>query len=60
MRASHMRIVLKTIIGIPELPTEVEIEEGAVRDVLLKAFAAAHFAEEIFEPKTGALKPDCL
>jgi hypothetical protein len=55
-----MKIVLKTIIRIPELPTEVEMEEGTVRDVLLKAFATTHFAGEVIEPKTGALKPDGL
>jgi hypothetical protein len=55
-----MKIVLKTIISIPELPTEVEVEEGTVRDVLIKAFAATHFAGEVIDVETGALKPDGL
>jgi len=55
-----MKIALKTIIRIPELPIEIEMEEGTIRDVLLKAFAATHFAGEIIEPETGALKQDGL
>jgi hypothetical protein len=57
---SHMKIALKTIISIPELPTEIEMGKGTVRDVFLRAFAAAHFASEIIDPKTGTLKPDDL
>ena len=55
-----MKIALKTIIRIPELPAEVEMEEGTIRDVLLKAFASTYFAGEIIEPETGALKQDGL
>ena len=55
-----MKIVLKSMMRIPELPTEVEMEEGTVRDVLLRAFATTHFAGEVIEPKTGALKLDDL
>jgi len=51
-----MKIVLKTILSVPELPPAVEMEEGTVRDVLLKAFAPTHFANEIIDPKIGALK----
>lgn len=54
--AVDMKITLKTILSVPELPTEIEIEKGTVRDVLLKAFTATHFANEIIDPKTGALK----
>jgi hypothetical protein len=57
---SYMKIALKTIIRIPELPTEVEIEEGTVRDVLLRAFGCTHFTSEVIDPETGALKPDDL
>jgi hypothetical protein len=55
-----MKVALKTIIRIPGLPTEIEMGEGTIRDVLLKAFASAHFAGEIIEPETGALKQDGL
>jgi hypothetical protein len=56
-----MKISLKTIIRIPGLPAEVEMEEGTIRDVLLKAFAHSHFAGEIIEPETGGtLKQDGL
>jgi hypothetical protein len=55
-----MKVALKTIIRIPGLPTEVEMEEGTIREVLLKAFASTHFAGEIIEPETGALKQDGL
>lgn len=57
---NQVKIVLKTIINIPELPTEIEVEEGTVRDVLLKAFSTTHFAGEVIDLKTGALKPDDL
>jgi len=56
-----MKILIKSIIRIPELPTEVEMEEGTtVRDVLIRAFAPTHFAGEVIDIKTGALKPDDL
>jgi hypothetical protein len=55
-----MKILLKTIINIPELPNVVEVEDGTVRDVLLKAFAPTHFAKEVIDPETGTLKPDDL
>jgi hypothetical protein len=55
-----MKVVLKTIIRIPGLSTEIEMEEGTIRDVLLRAFAATHFAGEIIDPETGALKQDGL
>jgi hypothetical protein len=55
-----MKISLKTIIRIPGLPKEIEMEEGTVRDVLLKAFTSTHFGGEIIEPETGVLKQDGL
>jgi hypothetical protein len=55
-----MKVVLKTIIRISGLSTEIEMEEGTIRDVLLKAFAPTHFAGDIIEPETGAIKQDGL
>jgi len=55
-----MKIALKTIIRIPELPAEIDMEEGTIRDVLMKAFVSTHFAGEIIETETGALKQDGL
>lgn len=55
-----MKIALKTIIRTPELPIEVEMEEGTVRDVLLKAFAVTHFSGEIIDAETGVLRQDGL
>jgi len=55
-----MKVALKTVIRIPELPTEVEMEGGTVRDVLLRAFGSTHFAGEVIDPETGALKQDDL
>ncbi len=51
-----MRIRFTTNVSIPEIPTEVEIEYGTLRDVLLKVFASSHFAREIMDPATGEFK----
>ncbi len=54
-----MRIAIKTPMKIPELPPEVQIEQGGLlRDLLDRLLRDAYFAKEIVDPKTGELLLD--
>ena len=48
-----MRIKIKITIPMPEIPSEVELETGSLRDLLAKVLGNTHFAKEIIDPKTG-------
>jgi hypothetical protein len=55
-----MKIRTKTNVHIPDIPAEVEMASGTLRDALLKIFAGTYFAGEIIDPDTGDLKFDAL
>jgi hypothetical protein len=55
-----MKITIKTPIHIPELPGEVEIERGSLRDLLETLFRNSYFVKEIIDPRTGELSLDGL
>lgn len=53
-----MRIRIKTIMNIPEIPKEVEMEGGTLRDLLGKVLGTIHFADQIIDRETGEIKSD--
>jgi hypothetical protein len=50
-----MRIHIKANIHLPEIPREVEIEGGTLRDLLVTLFSKAHFADQVIDRTTGDL-----
>lgn len=55
-----MKVGIKTIIHMPEIPPEVEIETGTLRTLLLHIFGHVHFSKEIIDPKSGEFKDDSI
>jgi len=55
-----MKIYITTPINIPEIPSEVEMESGTLRDLLIKVFSHVYFAKEIIDPKTGEFNDDSI
>jgi molybdopterin converting factor small subunit len=55
-----MKIRTKTNVHMPDIPAEVEMDAGTLRDALLKIFTGTYFAGEIIDPGTGDLKFDTL
>ena len=53
-----MRITIKTNMPMPEIPPEVELETGGLRDLFAKVFQNTHFAKEIIDPETGNIDWD--
>jgi hypothetical protein len=53
-----MKIEIKTLMPIPEMPTEVEMERGTLRDLFLKVFQQVHFSKEIIDQEAGTFKED--
>lgn len=53
-----MLIRIKTTVNIPEVPSEVAMETGTLRDVLKKVFGNTHFAKEIIDLRTGEISLD--
>ena len=51
-----MEIQIKTNVGLPEIPAQVQMPPGTLRDLLLKVFGSLKFAHEIIDPKTGEMK----
>ncbi len=43
---------------MPEIPSEVELKTGRLRDLLKEVLRDAHFAGEIIDSKTGDIAPD--
>ena len=55
-----MKIGIKTILPIPEILTEVEMETGTLRDLCLKVFKQIHFSKQIMDQETGEFKDDSI
>jgi hypothetical protein len=55
-----MKIHVATLINIPEVPPEVDMESGTLRDLLIKIFSHVYFSKEIIDPKTGEFKDDSI
>jgi hypothetical protein len=55
-----MKIRIKTTVHMPEVPGEVEIESGTLRDVLVKLLAGISVGSEIIDPSTGEMKLEGL
>jgi hypothetical protein len=53
-----MKIRIKTMMNIPELPSEVETEGGDLRGLFLKIFSGVHFAHHVIDRTTGEIKAD--
>jgi hypothetical protein len=53
-----MRIKIKTTVPMPEMPSEVKLESGSLRDLLVKVFGNTHFAKEVINPETGDIVRD--
>jgi hypothetical protein len=55
-----MLIRIKTTVNIPEVPSEVAMGTGTLRDVFKKVFGNTHSAKEIIDPRTGEISLDSL
>jgi hypothetical protein len=55
-----MKIYIKTMIYIPEMPVEIEMESGKLRDVLNMLLRNSYFSKEVVDQKTGELIIDGL
>jgi hypothetical protein len=55
-----LKIRIKTLLPIPDLPTEIEMERGSLRDILLKIFQQVRSPKEIINPETGEIKEDSI
>jgi ferric-dicitrate binding protein FerR (iron transport regulator) len=55
-----MKIYIKKTIQIPEIPTEVEMESGTLRDLLDTLLRHTYFVKEVIDPATGELSLDGL
>ena len=43
---------------MPEIPSQVELETGRLRDLFARVLRGTHFAEEMIDPKTGDIVSD--
>jgi hypothetical protein len=48
-----MRINIKSTTPMPEIPSELELESGSLRDLFVKVLEKTHFAKQVIDPKTG-------
>jgi methionine aminopeptidase len=55
-----MKVYIKKVMQIPEIPSEVELEAGTLRMLLDNLLRNAYFAKEVIDPKTGELTFDGL
>ena len=45
---------------MPEVPAEVEVEGGSLRDLLVRLFAGTPVARELVNPRTGEMRLEGL
>jgi len=55
-----MRIRIETTVNMPEVPEEVEMGPGTLRDLLVRLFVGARLADHIIDPATGEIKMEGL
>ena len=55
-----MKIHIRKTVLIPEIPSEVEIEQGTLGTLLDSLLRPTYFAKEIIDPHTGDLSLDGL
>ena len=48
-----MRIRIKSTTPVPEIPSELELETGNLRDLFAKVLGKTYFARQVIDPKTG-------
>jgi hypothetical protein len=54
----EMKIKIKMTIQIPEVPSEIDIESGTLRDLVVRILTPLHCADEVVDPLTGEIKAD--
>ncbi len=55
-----IKVRIKTTVHMPEVPEEVEIESGTLRDLLVSLLAGTPAGKEIIDERTGELKLEGL
>ena len=55
-----MKVRVKTTVHMPEVPAEVEVEGGSLRDLLVRLFAGTRVARELINPRTGEMQLEGL
>ncbi len=53
-----MKISIKTTVHMPEVPREVEMGSGTLKDLLTTILAGTPVAKEIIDPRTGEIAPE--
>ncbi len=51
-----MKVRVRTTVHMPEVPAEVEVEGGSLRDLLVRLFAGTPVARELINPRTGEMQ----
>jgi len=55
-----VKVRVKTTVHMPEVPAEVEVEGGSLRDLLVRLFAGTRVARELINPRTGEMQLEGL
>lgn len=55
-----MKIKIDTLVPIPEIPKEVEIEDATLESLSLRLFRETHFADQLIDKEDGRIKTDGL
>jgi len=55
-----MKILVKTTVHMPEVPPEIEMEGGTLRDLLFRLFKGTSVERELIDPTTGEMKLEGL
>lgn len=55
-----MKIRIKTTVHMPEVPQELEMEGGTLRDLLVRLFSRSPVLDMIIDRKTREMKPEGL
>jgi hypothetical protein len=51
-----MKIYIRSFVNIPEIPSEIEMGKGTLRDVFVKIFTGLQFADQMIDSTTGEIK----
>jgi hypothetical protein len=55
-----MKIRIETTANMPEVPEEVEMGPGTLRDLLVGLFVGARLVDQVIDPATGEMKMEGL
>jgi hypothetical protein len=60
LRSHYYEDTHRNDVNMPEVPGEVDMGPGTLRDLLVRLFIGAHLADQIIDPATGEMKMEGL